>query len=83
LEEQDKLTLSRIRQTQQIDVAYGLAQRFVAMVKERNVKPLETWLRDCQKSGVSDLVTFAQGLEKEGSALDAAFTLPWSNDHVA
>lgn len=82
LEEQDKLIISRIRQTQQIDVAYGLAQRFVAMVKERNVKPLETWLRDCQKSGVSDLVTFAQGLEKEGSALDAAFTLPWSNGPV-
>jgi transposase len=82
LEKQDKLTLSRIRQTQQIDVAYGLAQRFVAMVKERNVKPLQTWLRDCQESGISDLVTFAQGLEKEGSALDAAFTLPYSTGPV-
>ncbi len=82
LEKQDKLTLSRIRQTQQFDVAYGLAQRFVAMFKERNVKLLETWLRDCQKSGISDLVTFAQGLEKEGSALDAALTLSYSNGPV-
>src|SRR5579883_2738263 len=82
LERQDKLTLSRIRQTQQFDVAYGLAQRFVAMFKERNVKLLETWLRDCQKSGISDLVTFAQGLEKEGSALDAALTLSYSNGPV-
>ncbi len=82
LEQQDKQTLSRLLQTQQIDVAYGLAQRFVAMVKERNVKPLATWLRDSQKSGISDLVTFAQGLEKEGSALDAAFTLSYSNGPV-
>jgi transposase len=82
LKKQEKQTLSRIRQTQQIDVAYGLAQRFVALVKERNVKPLETWLQDCQKSGISDLVPFAQGLEKEGSALDAALTLPYSNGPV-
>ncbi len=37
---------------------------------------------NCQQSGISDLVTFAQGLEKEGSALHAAFTLPYSNGPV-
>ncbi len=58
-----KQILSHIRQTQQADVVYGFAQHFVTMVKERNVKLLEAWLRDCQKSGISDLVTFAQGLE--------------------
>ena len=82
LEKQDKLILSRIRQTQQMDVAYELAQRFVALVKERNINALETWLRDCQKSGISDLVTFAQGLEKDASALNAALTLPYSNGPV-
>ena len=57
LEKQDKLILSRICQTQQMDVASRFAQQFVALVKERNVNALETWLRDCQKSGISDLVT--------------------------
>jgi len=33
-------------------------------------------------TGISDLATFAQGLEKEGSALHAAFTLPYSNGPV-
>jgi transposase len=54
----------------------------VTLLKERNAQPLETWLWDCQMSGISDLVTFAQGLEKEGSALHAAFTLPYSNGPV-
>jgi transposase len=49
------------------------------LVKERNAQPLDTWLRDCQMSGINNLVTFAQGLEKEGRALHAALTLPYSN----
>jgi len=59
LKKQEKQTLSRIRQTQQIDVAYELAQQFVTLLKARNAQPLETWLGDCQMSGISDLVTFA------------------------
>ena len=82
LEKQEKQTLSFIRKVQHIEVAYGLAQQFVTLLKERNAQPLGTWLWDCQKSGISDLVTFAQRLEKEGSALHAAFTLPYSNGPV-
>jgi transposase len=82
LEKQEKQTLSFIRKVQHIEVAYGLAQQFVTLLKERNAQPLGTWLWDCQKSGISDLVTFSQGLEKEGSALHAAFTLPYSNGPV-
>ncbi len=82
LEKQEKQTLSFIRKVEHIEVAYGLAQQFVTLLKERNAQPLGTWLWDCQKSGISDLVTFAQGLEKEGSALHAAFTLPYSNGPV-
>jgi transposase len=82
LKQQEKQVLALIRQAQQVEVAYGLSQRFVALLKERNVKLLQAWLQDCQKSGISDLVTFAQGLEKEGSALHAAFSLPYSNGVV-
>jgi len=82
LEKQDKQILSHIRQTQQADVVYGLVQQFVTMVKERKAKRLSTWLQDCQASGITALVNFAQGLEKEGSALHAALTLPYSNGPV-
>jgi transposase len=82
LEKQEKQTLSLIRKGDKIEIAYGLTQQFVTLLKERNAQPLEIWLWDCQESGISDLVTFAQGLQKEGSALHAAFTLPYSNGPV-
>src|SRR6266487_271034 len=82
LEKQEKQTLSFIRKTPNAETTYRLAQQLIAMVKERNSQPLETWLWDCQMSGISDLVTFAQGLEKEGSAFHAALTLPYSNGPV-
>jgi transposase len=82
LEKREQQQLALLRQEKNVDLAYGLAQQFVAMVKERNTTPLDTWLWDCQMSGISDLMTFAQGLEKEGSALHAALTLPYSNGPV-
>lgn len=82
LEQQEKQTLSLLRETQPVEMAYELAQQFVTLLKEGNAQPLSTWLRDCQNSGISDLVTFAQALEKEGSALRAAFTLSYSNGPV-
>ena len=82
LEQQEKQTLSLLRETQPVEMAYELAQQFVTLLKERNAQPLSTWLQDCQNSGISDLVTFAQALEKEGSALRAAFTLSYSNGPV-
>ena len=82
LDQQEQQTLSLIRKTPKIDVAYGLTQQFVTLLKERNAQPLETWLQDCHMSGISDFVTFAQGLQIEGSALHAAFTLAYSNGPV-
>ncbi len=52
------------------------------MVKERKAELLSTWLGDCQISGITELVNFAQGLEKEASALHAALTLSYSNGPV-
>src|SRR6266516_1857747 len=59
LEKREKQTLSLIRKVEKIEIAYGLTQQFVKLLKERNAQPLEIWLWDCQKSGISDLVTFA------------------------
>jgi transposase len=82
LEKQEQETLSLMRQEKNVDLVYGLAQRFMCMVKERKAERLSTWLRDCQISGITELVNFAQGLENEGSALHAALTLFYSNGPV-
>jgi transposase len=82
LEKEEKETLSLILKTESIKMVYTLAQLLVTMIKERNAQALDTWLLDCQNSGISDLITFAQGLEKEGSAFHAAITLPYSTGPV-
>jgi transposase len=82
LDKQEQQTLSLIRKSQPVEMAYGFVQQFVTWLKEHHAQLLDTWLLNCQQSGISDLVTFAQGLEKEGSALHAAFTLPYSNGPV-
>lgn len=61
LDPQEKQTLSFLRKAQSIEVVYELTQQFGTLLKERNAQPLSTWLWDCQQSGISDLVTFAQG----------------------
>ena len=59
LENQEQQTLSVLRQAPLIAKADGLPQQFVVLRKERNALPLDTWLRQCLTSGVSDLATFA------------------------
>ena len=82
LGKQEQETLSLLRQEKNVELVYELAQRFMSMVKERKAERLSTWLQDCQISDITELVNFAQGLEQEGSALHAAFTLSYSNGPV-
>jgi hypothetical protein len=74
--------LSLIRQTPNVELAYTSAQQLVIMVKERNAQPFSTWFRDCQRSGISDLMTLAQGLENERSVFYAALTSPTVMDRL-
>jgi transposase len=65
-----------------IATAYRLAQRFVTMVRQRQVAAFDPWLADVQISGVSRLKTFADGLRKDYDAIRAALEFDWSNGQV-
>ncbi|MBO0792872.1 MAG: ISL3 family transposase [Ktedonobacteraceae bacterium] len=82
MEKQERLTLSLIQKVQSVDRVYALVQQFVTMFKTRNAQALDGWLEDCQTSGIPELATFAQTLEKEVSTLRAALILPYSNGPV-
>jgi transposase len=82
IEKHEQLTLSLIRKVPSVDRAYALVQQFVTMFNTHNAQALDRWLEDCQMSEITELVTFAQGLQQEASALRAAFTLPYSNGPV-
>jgi transposase len=64
LNAQEQSTLAFIREVHDIDVTYGLAQRFFTMVRERQVDQLDGWLEECENSGIPDLQTFSEGLAK-------------------
>ena len=78
--EQDMLTF--IRQEPTVERAYRLAQHFIQMMHDHQATELDAWISTCTSSGIADLETFAVGLQKELSAIKAAFTLSYSTGPV-
>jgi len=79
---QEQQMLAFIRQESTIEVAYDLAQRFGSMVRRRQPDQLDPWLEAALGSGLPDLRTFAEGLQREYSALKAALVYPYSTGPV-
>ena len=82
LNHQEQQMLAFIRQEPTIEVASDLAQRFGAMVRKRQPDQLDPWLAAALGSGIPDLRTFAEGLQREYSAMKAALTYPYSTGPV-
>lgn len=65
------------------------AQRFTTLVRQCSVRSslrhpdpggvLDTWLADAGSCGVRVIATFATGIKRDGAAVRAALTTPWSN----
>lgn len=49
------------------------------MIQHQEAEHLDPWLRACAESGISGLVTFGEGLQKDYAAIRAALELPWSS----
>lgn len=62
--------------------AYRLGQRFVSLVRERNVVGFDTWLQDAKTSELPALRAFAETLAQDGEAVRAALTERWSTGQV-
>ena len=60
----------------------ALAQDFVRLLRERKSEALHPWLERAKGSSYEELRRFAQGLEKELPAVQAALTEPWSTGQV-
>lgn len=66
----------------EIATAYTLAQDFVRMVRERTVDALADWIARAAGSCVTELSSFATGLQRDLAAVTAGLSLPWSNGQV-
>jgi transposase len=82
LSEKEEHMLTFIRQEPTVELAYTLAQRFIRLMLMHQATQLENWISTCTSSGITDLETFAVGLQKELSAIQAAFTLSYSTGPV-
>jgi transposase len=70
---------TRLCQVPEVAVAHQLAQQFRDMLRDRTPEALTPWLEACHASGISELVTFAEGLQREAPIIRAAIELPYSN----
>ena len=59
--------------------ASDLAQRLVAMVRNRDGAQFGTWLTAVEASEIRELRTFAAGLQRDGDTVRAALSMPYSN----
>jgi transposase len=83
LDEQEKAALERMMATdKQVEVTAQLAERFVKMVKQKEADKLEQWLKDAVASGVRSLISFANGIRQDFTAVYNALSLIWSNGQV-
>jgi transposase len=79
LDDDDKALRARLCQVGEVAVAQRLTQQFRLIVRERTAEALSAWLEACRSSGIGELVTFAEGLQREEPIIRAALEQPYSN----
>jgi transposase len=79
LDKVEENMLNHIRQDPEVEMAYGLAQRFQKMVREHVSTELDNWINQCINSSITDLANFASGLQRDHDAIFMALHEKWSN----
>jgi len=62
-----------------VATALQLSRAFVKLLREQHVEALAAWLESAQASSVRELRQFAQGVERDRTAVEAALTRTESN----
>jgi transposase len=78
VEEQESLLIIRQFHSE-VDLAYDLVQQFAQMLRERLGERLDGWLDQVNQSSISELQSFAAGVEKDKEAVRAGLTW-WINN---
>jgi transposase len=66
----------------EIPVLYDLTQGFAAVFRNKQSAALLDWLVEANRSGLSEITRFCDGLLRDAQAVTAAVTLPWNNGQV-
>lgn len=71
--------LALLQQLPEVASVYQLTQQFRAMLHHHSAERLTPWLAACRATGIGELMTFADGLQREEPLIRAALELPYSN----
>ena len=83
LDEKHQKLVEQIRAAHDdLDRAYALTQEFVSMLAEHRDKNLDDWLAQAKHSGIKEMKSFANGIQRDYAAVRASFTSKWSNGPV-
>lgn len=66
----------------EIPTLYALTQGFAEVFRKQQEEALQDWLADARRTGLPEIGRFCDGLLRDGAAVIAAVTLPWSNGQV-
>lgn len=79
LDEEARQQRTRLCRLKELDTARALVGQFRVLVRDRVPEALAPWITDCQSSGIAELKTFADGLQREEEVIRAALELRYSN----
>jgi len=80
LKSEDKVQLAQLLETGEKHVKfYELAQHFRVILKEGRIKEWGGWLAEAKASGIGELLSFANGLERDEKAVKNAIMSDLSN----
>lgn len=83
LTEEQRELLQGLRAWQpEVEEVYQLIQAFRLMVREKRGAELEAWLGQVKASGIKELVSFSNGIERDKAAVLAGLTLEYSNGQL-
>ncbi len=80
-EEQDQRT-RLLEADERVRRRYELLQRFLEIVRNRDLPKLASWLDDAFSSDITELGSFVTGIKRDRLAVEAALSLPWSQGVV-
>ena len=79
LESQDQQVLAFLQQEKELELAYQMTRPLFQLMKNKQSDETAAWTSICSSCGISELETFALGLQKELPAFQAACSLPYNN----
>jgi transposase len=79
LDDDAKVLRTQLCRVPEVAVAHQLTQQFRAMMRDHTPEALDSWLEACRTSGIRELGSFAEGLQREAAIIRAALELPYSN----